>query len=1122
MVGAALAAMFYVVAAVGARQAARGERVLGVLEPAAAWVAASGCRVSSWAVGHGVVVGWAITLVAVAVAAAGAMFGLRQALPVCVLAAAVTSAAWGQILILGDRPAVGVWFHVAGCICAVALGVARPLRSLSGISAPDGADTASALQARRHWAWEAVLVLALSLVGLLVRMYALTELPRHFEAEMVVSMIMSASAWSLAAYFQRFFLNVSAGIVHMLPGPAVFSLFGASLYGIRLVSVLFGYVAIPLAYALARRVAGVGAAVIVAILVMVAPEQLYWSRIETGCFAPVFVFGLISAHLGLWFVRRLSVWAVLAGVLWMPVSRYCYASCWPMLAYPILLYAHAVVCVRGAWRKAWYVVPLLSAGVAAWIFSLSVAWAAVTREPWHFVHPAILFGAPLWRQARDPAFEAGTLTEWVCSQAGGLMATVAKAWTSVWIHDPQLNSQWFACGCLVPKHSAFVSAPIAAALVLGIGYVLGQVRSRRAAVLLLWMVLGLTPGVVSGDPSIRRLSTLFPPVYVTVGVFVAAALAVARAAAGRWPGRLATTAVGVAVLAVAHVNLAGHLALPAGSFPIARAISFARPLLERQDLVLHDLDDNILPILLGDLDVFLAAPSCLRRLEPDDQLQGVVSPACDFDGNIYDFTIPPARRAAQRRGYQPRFVSFLIEETAESVPLLQLLHDVYPRAEIRRSEFPGYGPGPIKLVSVTVDRTDVAAIGSPTVLLGAGLDHSRPWGTGVLRDVALAPADGETSGERGLVVRGGVLVERDGWYDFGVEPACSHARLTIDGRLFPAGARPPMRAGVHEFEFALADPAACRLPVDMVMRSQAADTMIAVPPSRLTSSKVLDVPAARPAEVSIYDGYGEARVAAAWKTEVGVDVGIDAAGRITALLTDPKGFHLQRYDRDGRETARWSRRVSVDSRLAALETDSAGRSVLVLGDQVAVFDPEGREVGNWRITQGGYPADVALTADGHLLLTAPMFDAVTVYTLDGGLLGQIGDLAGGRRRLTRPMAVTAGPQGRLLIVEEYGQALVARIEGDVLHPVLEREFRALRTDRPVSPFGAAFDGTERVLLPDPFMKAPLVFGARGERLMAARGERDLGAKSVGPILRFVAVGGQLYVLTATTLWRLDS
>src|SRR5262249_4212675 len=153
----------------------------------------------------------------------------------------------------------------------------------------------------------------------------------------------------------------------------LFRVFGTSVYTLRLAAVLYGVAAVPLCYWLARRLAGTFPAVVAALLLMTAPEQLFWSRTENTHFAPVAVAALVTAHLGFWLVQRVTAPALLAAALWMPACRLFYAPAMVLFAYPVVLYAHAIACVRGAWRKAWYAVPLLLGGVTLWFFMLSFA-----------------------------------------------------------------------------------------------------------------------------------------------------------------------------------------------------------------------------------------------------------------------------------------------------------------------------------------------------------------------------------------------------------------------------------------------------------------------------------------------------------------------------------------------------------------------------------------------------------------------------------------------------------------------------------------------------------------------------------------------------------------------------
>ena len=64
----------------------------------------------------------------------------------------------------------------------------------------------------------------------------------------------------------------------------------------------------------------------------------------------------------------------------------------------------------------------------------------------------------------------------------------------------------------------------------------------------------------------------------------------------------------------------------------------------------------------------------------------------------------------------------------------------------------------------------------------------------------------------------------------------------------------------------------------------------------------------------------------------------------------------------------------------------------------------------------------------------------------------------------------------------------------------------------MSPRGVAFDGSARILLPDPDVRTTLVYSLEGQRLMAALPERDLTTREFGSVLRYQATADRLYVL----------
>lgn len=1123
---ALLAAMFAAVATIGARQAARGDRVLGVLEPVADALRVSGCDAGTWAVVHGSLVGWAVTGAAAVTALVGLAVEGRRAWPLLMLTGALSLGAWGQILLFAGRTAAGVWCYVGGLLCAAILGAVRPLCVLPGIPQLPALDGATAppeeAGARGHWAWEAALVLALAFVGLIARVYALAELPYHFEREMIASMIMSRSVWSVGAYLGKFFLGVSAGIVHLLPGPLFFGVFGSSVYTIRLVSAFFGFVAIPLVYCLVRRLVGIGGAVVATVLLIAAPEQLYWSRIETGGFSPMALFALLTALLSLSMVRRFSPATVFAMALWMPVSRFFYVPCWVMLASPPLLYGHSIFFVRRAWRRAWYVVPLVVGGVVLWIVSLSVVQSVVNRAPWRFVHPAMLFGGPLWRRPDAPAFGADQLVELLRWHVAGMTKQLSRVVGGLWYGDGWMFSQWFTRTCVTPDHPTVLNPAVAVLFALGLGYLCGQIHRRRAWLLLVWVVLALLPAIMSEEPSTRRQALLLPAVPVVAAVFVAAAVALVRAGAGRWAARLTSGVLSVVVAAIAAVSLGSHYGIATGVSWIPHITPFARPLFASGDLIVHNLDQRIYSILLGNLDEFLAAPACVQELAGKSWLAAALAPPCPFEGTMYDLTIPPERRALLRRTYAPRHLSFLFDANTESQPFLDFLRGLYPAAETRTDRFVDILQREQTTVSLTVDWAAVRALRSPVLVAASPEDRPAGIETALLNGVTLAVASGDAGqGAAGtaLVVRGGLIVERAGWYNFAVGGACPGAMLTVDGAAFPAADGWAMVDGVHEFELRIPSRADCAPPLDILTRGEESAPMGAVNPAMVVSPALASAASVRAPKATTYPGYGEARVVATWPGGHGLDLAADAEGGVVIVTLGPEGLLMRRFDRQGNEAAKWKPPVPPDREWYRLAADRAGFSYLLASTEVSVYDRSGRPVGVWPVPVGESPTDLAVTPDGHVLVALPARDSLAVFAREGVLKGEIRLLGDQVAPLSRPVSVAVEAGGAMAVVQSDGRARLFRWGVDPLKPEPLREFQMFRGGSLTGVARVDFDGPARLLVSDASRKAPMVFDAGGERLLAAAPARDLLSRSFGPIIGLRAAADGLYLLTEDRVWQ---
>jgi hypothetical protein len=1119
---AAMPATFLLLAAIGAGEAQRGERVLGLVDPALEAVRQLGARTLMWLSAYTTHIGWVVTAGATAIALGGLLSGGKRALPLIPLALGVCAATWGQILLLGDRLQLGALLYGCGVACAVVSGLTDPMPRLAGfprlpVPMDRGPATRSAEESalRMPWSWECLLIFLLFFVATCMRLYALTEMPTGFDLETIGFMVQSRTLHGLRHYLQFDFLSNAPGIVHLLTHAALFRLFGTSVYTVRLTSTFFGVAAVPLFYWLVRRIAGVGPAIVSTVLFIAAPEQLFWSRTEDSWYAPVAVVALITAHLGLWMIERLSFAAVLATAVWMPACRYFYVPSMIMFAYPLMLYAHASVFVRGAWRKAWYVVPVLGAGLAAWIFSLSILCAYVNGWGWRFVNPTIVYGAPAWRkhgEFRDasPAQLARLQTVSAATNLGLLLQGM--------VETDRFPTHWYV-RYTVGKNSS-LNVGFAVVLALGVGYLAGQLYERRAAVLLLWFALGLLPACLSNAATARRMALAFPAAEAIAGVMLAVLVRIVRARAERRLARITTVLVGIAVIGIVWTSLASHFLIGMAPAAWMERARFAQPAFGESDMVLTDVLEPKLrsALLLGNLDRFVQAPPCWQYIGPREWPAAALRPRCDFTDEAYAWTMRPEHVAALRTAYHPQRISYVLEQTASGSPHVSLLRALYPSVVTREYQDGSGQPG---LVVITVDLSGVTALHS--LSLRGALPPAD--GQGVQSDllanvpVVLSPA---VVSNPGLALQGGVLVERDGWYRFAVEPGCSQAGLRVDGHSFSPSDERPMLAGVHALELTVPSATACLLPLRVLVQSGTERMTASLTADLFVTPAVAAVSQVQAPPVVTYAGYGETTVFAQFKG-MPVAFGADGSGYISVLVVELGAWRMHRFDPAGREEATWPLPIAADPNSVKMVVAADGTCIVAAEARVLLYDRSGKSIGAWSNDLPELPVEIALWHKDEILIAVPRRDAIMLVTRDGKVQRVLTEFEGGPGRFHRPIAVSASAAGDILVVEDSGQALLFRNSGQIWDPQFIRAFAVDFASLPPQTGASAFDEQSRVLVPDRSTTAPLVYTLDGERMLAARPERDLSTRGFTHLAALQPAGDRLYALDrgAQRLWAIS-
>ena len=1071
-----LLAVLLLYARLGSQTAARGDRVLASLDPAIESMKKSGGFLLNWLWMNAGTVGKAVTALALGLGIAAIAAGRRRAVPIVLLLAGASLATWGQVLLWRDRLRPGIWLYLGAMACAAAVGVLRPLRSLPGDPQPPpltwpAPETPAQREATPMGALEWAALCGLTLLGLLFRGYALTERP-VFDGETVGILVGSYTGYGIRNYLMTEFLGTANGVFHVVTLHFLYRLFGATIFTIRLVALFWGVLAIPLLYWLARRIAGTWAAIIATVLFITAPEQLFWSRADNNFFAPVAAVTLLTAHLGLSMQERFAPRAALAAALWMPFSRYSYTPSFVLFTLPLLLAAHAAVFVRGALQRLWYVAPILLSGLVLWIFSLSfVEYSLQPERGWHFINPTIVKGEVPWRHA---IVEGAGPLEVVRQQSVRVVRNTGAVLAGMTYHT-QYTTHWYTRYFINENRNTVIGAGLAVLCALGIGYLLGQLPDRRAALLLIWLVIGLLPGCLSDEPEARRISIIFPALPIIAGVFVSTSSRLAREAGSR-VASATTAALASATALAAFTALVSNLLLPTQPQRLHAEMLFARSLFERSDMVLHNLQEQRHEVgQIGPLDAIVRGRPgrCIQLVDEKDWPGAALAPRCDFNDLVFQLTLSPKERELRRGMYRPTRVAYLLRETPESRPHIDLLARLYPSA--RRRELKDSNPGD-NLIAIEVPMAQIQGLRAPELT--------------------------------GATLRGSLFLPSDGWYRFRLPPGCADAKLVVANRPEPADAARPLLAGLYPFE-ATRLPAGCRSPFE-VRAEETATAASHEKPLLLSPAMARQAPA--PPVLAI-PGWGDATTFARLPGQP-ADVGVDGQGTVYVLLRIGGAWEVHRFDKDGKAEGALRTGLPMGAPVS-MAVDSQGTYALNGALDVEVHEGSGRLLASWKLPYDQPPSDIAFWRDGRVLLCLPQREMLQLFAREGKP-GETLKLSEGDNPMASPTGVAVSADGRFLVVDGRGRAHLFQSPADHFAPERVATFSVGYPDVPFEPDlnGCAFDGLNRILFPHHLRSAPLVYTLEGQRVLAASPGRDLSKKGLQRASGFSADRDALYVIDA--------
>lgn len=1105
-IAAGTVAAYVAVMLVGRAEDAAGARILGVFDPVFLWLRGPGASATDWLDRHPLPVALALAIGLALLAAWALLRAGRHAAPLLAACATLALGIGGQALLLGDATALGRGLYLAGIAAAFALGWWRPMRQLPGFPAT-GVDAGAGLGGawRPAWRVEWALILGLTGIGLLCRTWALTELSDFLDLETVDSWLQSRTLHGTADYVRFVFLATNPGAAHMLPQWALFNVFGTSLFTLRMAAVAWGVLSVPLMYWFVRRLAGPAPAVLAALLMATAPDQLFWSRSENGFFAPVPVLALLTVHVALSMSTRLSATSVAAAALLMPASRYAYTTCLAMVLIPLAVAGHAGLFLRGAWRRFWYVLPLLALGLVAWWFHLTVLLGVLGDGPWRFRHPAQIYGGTAWTKQGD--FAEASIPELIRLQAESFSTHLVRVVRD--LTDEQRNSfgHWYMRAQPNP-HPTTMNVGVVVLLALGVGYLGGQLRDPRAWLLLTWLLVALLPGIGSRDAAPRRMLMLFPVAHVVGSLFVAAVIRIARQVGGRRLAACAAAAASAALLTVVVTNTVSHFRMPLQPMIFSDHLRFLRPIVERSDTVFVNLPGPFHSLLIFDsADRFVTGSLCSERVRDAARwLPLALRPRCTFADPVAGLAFTAAEREAADAAHTTQRVSFIFFVDPTTQAELDIVRGLYPQAQWAEYTSPR---DQRHSVALSIDIADSAALHAPRLRTAMTPPPQ------ILADVEMRASSDGAPPDRSALIEGGILVDRDGWYRFDLQPGCSGAELHVGTPPVGPPAATALLAGVQPFTLRLPDATACPLPQRLTIASAEAPDPIPLDPDRITSREVTALPIAAAPPLRGDAGY-DARELIRQLPGRSADLAIAPDGSLLILIKGAGGWRLHRYAADGHLRSDWALDAPPELDPSTMAVAPDGTVAILFGQHLLLVGPEGQALGRWNNLAFVWESRLAFAGPDRLVVTIPHRNAVAVFGRDGAPLGEYTTFPAGPPVLFAPSEMALTADGDLALLQPDRLALRFETPSDRFAPVFQNAFSVA-----AAASGLAFDGRDRLLVLAEGRL--LVYDMDGTRLMADTPARDPSRLRLGPAARVRSSGGRLYVLDpeGSRVWQLQ-
>lgn len=529
---------------------------------------------------------------------------------------------------------------------------------------------------------EVASLVAITLVTIVFRFYALNYIPNDFIGELVF-MIVATSDWpTMIAVGGGSAPNAPwapLGFLYFLLMGAMWRISGATVLTMRFATAVSSVALGQVLYWFVRLLGGPLAAIIAISLYSVSSIEMVWGRHSMQPFSypsiPVLLLGA-TTYLA---ITRFSLWYWIATAFLMGVAHHSFGSGYSAFLIPLGTYVWLLLFDRARFKQCGWRAPLfLAVGVVLWVLGPSVAFSAGA-------------GAWRWFSPFDPrlASRAFRGSGWEGS-IDGLTVNVSYLLHRLFI-GTQGDVHQTPIGIFGPHPGTYLP-PIATALAaVGLVWLLVNRRRAIAAVLLPAVVATVIPGLISYANAHREAP--FFPILCAVGACAAAAGLRRFQTRFRRLGAVAMVGLPLLVLPVMFARAGAlYFSRPAGEPPSVTVTKAIKEQVAPGTVLLLDLPYSLAvdaAYLL--FDASLVEPFAWDVLEEKDWPRVVDDPLPTYQHLFYRHSALKNRVEELKKMKWTRAV-FIIHHLNDPERKLALLKEKYPVVSVRQVDPPTWRP----------------------------------------------------------------------------------------------------------------------------------------------------------------------------------------------------------------------------------------------------------------------------------------------------------------------------------------------------------------------------------------------------------------------------------------------